>query len=437
LEVKNLSDVNEALCYNALKSDNAYSMSGFLALKSRASLRFRLFWVVVALVCVALFVFGIARYGVSHANVSTLRETPAIIWVFFVAPCLGFLIAVSFLVLPNFIGFNLIVCLCLWALAEVVFGQLITPPPLTEGEPQSLRAASYYHYHPRIGYALEPDNHARHRKLIDGVLAYEVGYVIDKHGRRQVTGQGRSTTDRFILFFGGSNIFGEGLNQSQTLPDQVQRLAPGYSVYNYGMHGYGVAQMLDLIASRNFAAEVTQPRGLAVFYFIPGHMGRLVGASNVVASWGRHFSYYKIGSAGRLVREGDFSGGRQFLSLAYGLLHKSKVLKYFGIVFPLRYTEEDYELAAEIVLESQRRLQDAFETAELFVVLSPTVGTEQAMAAEHFASAMRKHFIPVIDLTDALDLTDRRYRISQHDYHQSAEANRILAQQIIAALDLR
>jgi hypothetical protein len=386
---------------------------------------------------VALFVFGIARYGVSHANVSTLRETPAVIWVFFVAPCLGFLIAVSFLVFPDFIGFNLIVCLCLWALAEIVFGQLITPPPLAEGEPQSLRAASYYRYHPRLGYALEPDNQARHRKLIGGELTYDVGYVIDEHGRRQVTGQGQSTADRFILFFGGSNIFGEGLNQGETLPDQVQRLAPGYSVYNYGMHGYGVAQMLDLIASRNLAAEISQRRGFVVFYFIPGHMGRLVGASNVVASWGRHFSYYKIRPAGRVAREGDFAGGRQLLTLAYGLLQKSKVLKYFGIVFPLRYTEKDYALAAEIVLESQRRLQDAFETAELFVVLSPAIGTDQAMVVGHFASAMRKRFIPVIDLTDALDLTNRRYRLAQHDYHQSAEANRLLAQRIIAALDLR
>jgi hypothetical protein len=406
-------------------------------LNSRVRLRFRQFWVAVALVCVALFVYGAARYGVSHANVSTLKETPAVIWVFFVAPCLGFLIAASFLVLPDFIGFNLIICLGLWALAEVVFGQLMTPPPLAQGEPQSLRAANYYHYHPRLGYALEPDNQARHRRLIGGELVYDVGYVIDEHGRRKVTGQEQSTADGFILFFGGSNIFGEGLNQGETLPDQVQRLAPGYSVYNYGMHGYGLAQMLDLVASRNLAAEISQRRGVAVFYFISGHMGRLIGASNIAASWGRHFSYYKLGPAGGVVRKGDFASGRQLLSLAYGLLHKSKVLQYFDVVFPLRYTDTDYALAAEIVLESQRRLQEAFAAAVLFVVLSPTIGTEQATVAEHFASAMRKRLIPVIDLTDALDLTDRRYRLSQHDYHQSGAANRLLAQRIIAALDLR
>ena len=311
----------------------------------------------------------------------------------------------------------------------------MTPPPLAEGEPQSLRA-SYYRDHPRLGSALEPNNQARHRKLIGGVLTYDVSYMIDEYGRRQINGQGQSTADEFILFFGGSNTFGEGLNQGETLPDQVQRLAPGYHVYNYGMHGYGVAQMLDLTASRNLAAEISERKGLAVFYFIPGHMGRLVGASNVAAGWGRHFSYYKIGPSGSVVREGDFARGRQLLTLAYGLLQKSKVLKYFGVVFPLRYTEKDYTLAAEIVLESQRRLQDAFEAAELIVVLSPTIGTEQAMVAEHLASAMRERYIPVIDLTDALDLTDRRYRVSQHDYHQSAEANRLLAQRIIAALDL-
>ena len=166
-------------------------------------------------------------------------------------------------------------------------------------------------------------------------------------------------------------------------------------------------------------------------------MGRLVGASNVVGSWGRHFSYYKIEPSGQVVREGDFARGRQFLTLAYGLLQKSKILKYFGVVFPLRYTAKDYNLAAEIVLESKRLLQETFEAAELFVVLSPTIGTEQAMVAEHLASAMREYFIPVIDLTDALDLTDRRYRVAQYDYHQSAEANWLLAQRIIDALDLR
>ncbi|MEO8275530.1 MAG: SGNH/GDSL hydrolase family protein [Thermoanaerobaculia bacterium] len=47
-----------------------------------------------------------------------------------------------------------------------------------------------------------------------------------------------------IALFGDSFTFGEGVGDEETYASQIERLAPGVEVMNFGVHGYGLDQML-------------------------------------------------------------------------------------------------------------------------------------------------------------------------------------------------
>jgi hypothetical protein len=192
--------------------------------------------------------------------------------------------------------------------------------------------------------------------------------------------------------------------------------------------------MLGLVETRDLAREVEERRGTALYYFIPDHMARLVGASNVSPTWGRDFPRYAAAPDGGARYEGSFSQGRRWTTFAYALLARSSIVRHFGLVLPLAYDDADFELAARVVAESRRRLAAQFTLDRFAVVLSPAIGDRQRLMTRRFAEALAQHGIDVVDLSDTLDLTDRRYRVDEEDYHQSGEANAALAEHLAAWL---
>ena len=366
------------------------------------------------------------QFAAGSLNVITLAEHPLRVWLYAVVPAIGLILSASFLLLPAWVGINLIELIVLIALAEGVFGWLLPKGPVIAGDPESVHGKTYLREDARVGYVLEPDDEARHRRMVGSAVDYDVRYFIDALGRRRIDVPHSAGADRFLLFFGDSNTFGEGLPQGATMPDEMQRRFPDRVAYNYGVHGYGIAQMLDVIVSRDLAREVGEQRGIAFYYFIPAHMARLVGSSEVSPTWGRRLSYYRLAD-GRPQRLGDFATGRRFQTLLYGLLQQSNLRAYFGLTFPQSYGDDDYALASALVAESRARLAVTFRLEDFYVVFSPTVGSEQASISRKLAAALGNRGIHVIDLTSALDLTDRRYRVADDDYHQSAEANRLIA----------
>jgi hypothetical protein len=81
----------------------------------------------------------------------------------------------------------------------------------------------------------------------------QVEININRHGAR---GSGRDLekspeVTRRLLFFGGSTVFGSGIQDSETLPAQLElALGTGWEVWNYGVPAYVPAQMARLAARK-------------------------------------------------------------------------------------------------------------------------------------------------------------------------------------------
>ena len=70
-----------------------------------------------------------------------------------------------------------------------------------------------------------------------------------------------------INFFGGSQTFGEGLNDDETIPALVQKKTRVHRVYNYAYRGYGPHQMLRMIETNALKDQLKETNGIAFYQY--------------------------------------------------------------------------------------------------------------------------------------------------------------------------
>lgn len=355
-------------------------------------------------------------------NLETLLQRPLLFHGLATVPVALGTLGLVMLLAPRLIRINIVLFVVLWLGAEVVLAVGARPVPVSEGEPRSLVKSGYYRADPVIGYALEPDNVARHRSRFDGRLEFDVTYRIDGSGRRITPAVASGESRGFALFFGGSNTFGEGLGQTETLPAAFSRRVPGLRAYNFGLHGYGPAQALDLVRLNVLEREVVEGRGQAFFLVIPDHMARVVGASNVATTWGRKFSHYRLDSNGRPQRHGNFTTGRPLTTVLYALAIRSRLFAGSGLRLPLRYGDADYRLAAAIFAALRDEIAETLDLSGFTVVLPPVHNAAQQEVMRRLMAALDAQKVDYLDLANLYDALDPAYRVAEHNYHLSALA---------------
>ena len=373
--------------------------------------------------------------GPAWVNLDSLLAEPGDFYAFLVAPAL---LAVTGLViaLPRIVAVNVAVFVGLVVCGELAARSLGSPAPALTGEPVAIGAPAFYVPDPELGYTLVPSTVARHRRMEGDRVVYDVTYRTDERGRRETPAANDTPHQGFLAFFGDSNTFGEGLAQGDTLPSQAAAAAPGYRPYNYGVPGYGPAQLLTLAAKRRLADEIAEPEGYAVYLLIPAHVARVAGAMAVSTGWGRHFPYYALGPNNQLRSDGDFVHARALTTLGYYFWSRSSLAAHLGVELPLRYTAHDYSLTAKILAESSRTLARQLPLRRFVVVLGQVFNDPQRRVIDAMRDALAAEGVATLDYTRLFDANDRRYRVSELDYHNSAEANRVVAARLVSDLGI-
>ena len=100
-----------------------------------------------------------------------------------------------------------------------------------------------------LGYRYRQGLQPLKAKLVgktSGRTIYDVIYSFDERGNRASSQPPDPQAHPQVIFLGGSFMFGEGLNDQDTLPSQFSMVA-GRRVVNAGMHGYGSHQAYRLL----------------------------------------------------------------------------------------------------------------------------------------------------------------------------------------------
>ena len=282
-----------------------------------------------------------------------------------------------------------------------------------------------------LGYKPRPNAHLVSTMRLKGREIYNVTYSTDAYSRRVTPVRAVGQADKFILFFGCSFTFGEGVQNDETLPFFVSQFASRYRPYNYGMNGYGTQQMLAKLQEGGIKREIAEKQGILVYVFIDDHIHRVIGSQKIVQAWGKNMPYYVLDSNGNLERRGNFTTGRPALALWYRLLGKSEIATYFNFGFSYGVDEDDLKLTARIVEDSRNAFSKLFESDDFYVVLYPGSKIGKRLFP-HFKRARVKY----LDYSELFDPTREDLQI-EGDAHPTPKAYRWLADQLTQDLGIQ
>jgi len=99
-----------------------------------------------------------------------------------------------------------------------------------------------------LGAQAQPGQYKAHKKHPNKTTIYDVNYNIG-FDRFRITPNNEINKPKKINFFGGSFVFGEGVDSNETLPSYFKRLNKNFSVKNYGSHMFGVHEALAILES--------------------------------------------------------------------------------------------------------------------------------------------------------------------------------------------
>jgi len=266
------------------------------------------------------------------------------------------------------------------------------------------------------------------KNLKNGQFIYDVTYFIDKHGRR-ITPVDKRNRDRFVLFFGCSFTYGEGVPDDQTLPYYVGRLTAQYTPYNYGYHGLGPFDALAKIENINFKNEVRETQGIIIYTFMSDHLNRLMGSMSTMV-WHFNGAYYQKSSAGKLVRNGDFKTGRPIRMRLYTLLSKSRILEALKINLPSRIGDYDLKLFVQTCQAMDTMIKEKFPQSAFYVVIYPRTNSDRLV------QYLKEAGIKYLDYTQLFDRSDPKFSLSVDDHHPTPLAYQLVAEQIVKDLHL-
>jgi hypothetical protein len=131
----------------------------------------------------------------------------------------------------------------------------------------------YFGGHPLFGWGPQrPGIFRTVKTLTDGTVIYDVQYTIDANLLRKTES---NQSGPMVAFFGDSWTFGEGVEDTDTLPQAFSEISGNaFYVVNFGFHGYGPQHFLRALESGYFDRLIVRPK-LFVFQTMPWHALRV------------------------------------------------------------------------------------------------------------------------------------------------------------------
>ena len=242
------------------------------------------------------------------------------------------------------------------------------------------------------------------RMVLNGsnTVVYDVVYTI-RQGLRY-TPNTKANSKKHALFFGGSFMFGEGLNDNETMPYYYNEYKDcQFEVRNYGFHGYGPHQALAIIESKVVKdEELLDAEAVNAFYFfIPTHIARAKGSS-----WDQAGPRYEVVD-GKLRHEGTFKENRiwllrnKFGEKILTIWDRSKIYNSFF----LQKIEDRDILRTALIIEKMKELLTE-RNMNFSVILSKSNGVESELekySRDKLMQLLKEKGVTIYRIEDIID----------------------------------
>jgi hypothetical protein len=279
-------------------------------------------------------------------------------------------------------------------------------------------------YDKDLGYKPKPDTTHIGTRTKDGQIIYSIKYSTDTNSLRITPIDSIKPRTKYAQFYGCSMTFGEGVQNSETLPYYFAKFDSRYRPYNFAYSGYGPHQMLARLETENVKKIVKENSGIAFYIYINDHVNRVLGTLTNFSYNGGEVPYYHEVN-GQLKHDGLIKDTRKFRSWVFRQLSKSNILKLFKIGYPFKITEQDYELTAEIMAKASRDYKKQFGNDNFYVIIYPTT-----VDSFLIISLLKQKEVKVLDYSKLFNPLEKKYAIP-YDEHPTALANEVLIKQLV------
>jgi len=334
--------------------------------------------------------------------------------------------------LPKVLKVNILVLIAILLLSEASFHSInkFLKPDIKETRTTEPPGGKYRIDDPILGYKPVANMTSWHTKAVQGKQIFRVRYAIDQYGRRITPQENTGCRDQYLLFFGGSQTFGFGLNENETLPYYVANSSPTFRTYNYAYGGYGPQHMLARLQETPIRDEISEREGMAIYLFVDDHIRRVI--NTMRTRWVHRSPYYVFEDNGELARLGNFNTARPYLyRLYHDLLLKSATLDFFHMDFPLAITEEDIDTSTKIIERAYQTYKKKFKNDKFYVVIHFNQASQFGGKLE---SKLSKLGISVLYYEKSIPLKEEFQIYRPYETHTSAKGNKVLAERLVADL---
>jgi hypothetical protein len=301
------------------------------------------------------------------------------------------------------------------ALLDPIAYLIDKPPVHTEG---NWNNTIHYRWDGELGTALPPNAVARSRKSTDNGVIYDVTYSFDANGHRLTLGSTDPSADS-VVFMGCSFTFGEGVEDSETLPQQFSdQTGRKYKVSNFGVSSFGIQQPLRSLELGRLDPILTSGKRYIVYTAIPDHAYRMVTGH-------RRGPVYVLQKDGSVKYLG--SGQSSWMMFAVATANRSLFLRNF-VIMPLLDSNAHYDIPLYLALVKRAgEIARTKYAAKFIIVFWDDPGrplSADIMAAFDKAGIA---YLPVSTILPGFLQDDHRYRLPQ-DGHPNALADHLIGQ---------
>jgi len=232
-------------------------------------------------------------------------------------------------------------------------------------------AADYFIFDRTGLHSPRPDHQSRAivKTAKDGKIVYDVTYTIDKHGRRVTPHANEQERDFFVALLGDSYVFGEGVEDSETLPSYMAKQTEKSQFYNMGFHGYGPNSLLARsLWSREFFQGIMQADGIGIYLFDSGDIPRTIGPMSLISRWGGDLSEFEF-DGNIPIYLGSFKQNYQEQINFYKWFSDLDTVEVLGVDWPIFYLPSHFEKVGNTIEALKNEFINATDAQDFIVVV--------------------------------------------------------------------
>lgn len=279
------------------------------------------------------------------------------------------------------------------------------------------------------GLSLEKPDVTHVKAVAEGtdLTVFEVKYMKDPQGRRYVENQEwKKKANKFVLAFGCSFTFGEGLDQGMDYPSQLAaKLDNSWKVYNFGVMGYGANDVLKNIDQKEdrYLKGVQEEEGVFVWLLLKDHLMR------TFCPWNCYLNSYRwIQSKpefeildGKFVTKSSFKGSPKWKRKIFKALARVHFVQRYGFPESPSWTEEDFEMFAKMLEEITLRMKEK-KIRKKYVIF------EHDLNDPIFREILIEYGFEPIEFFNAITLFPPKHLRIPVDGHPTSEHNWLLSE---------